>query len=146
MCLLYTADQTCRGSFQRQEFWRNRVRRAMRLVSYRTDATHSFAYNIYGYRNLFTLILTTSLSHVFNDVVHIRYWLSAVLYCVAASNRCNACKLVWYCSQQCQTTDWPRHKTECEDKPTQGHQGTPAPGTGDHKYEVAWLLLMGFNV
>ena len=78
MCLLYTADQTCRGSFQRQEFWRNRVRRAMRLVSYRTDATHNLAYNIYGYRNLFTLVLTTSLSHVFNDVVHVHLFTFAI--------------------------------------------------------------------
>ncbi|KAJ7861968.1 hypothetical protein B0H14DRAFT_517125 [Mycena olivaceomarginata] len=29
-------------------------------------------------------------------------------------NRCSACKLVSYCSKECQRLDWKNHKTQCK--------------------------------
>jgi len=28
--------------------------------------------------------------------------------------KCSACKLVWYCSEECQLGDWKAHKVECK--------------------------------
>ena len=28
-------------------------------------------------------------------------------------HRCAACRVAWYCSADCQRTDWPRHKHAC---------------------------------
>ena len=32
---------------------------------------------------------------------------------VAALKKCKACRVVYYCSKECQRADWPRHKREC---------------------------------
>ncbi|GIQ79737.1 hypothetical protein KIPB_000428 [Kipferlia bialata] len=32
----------------------------------------------------------------------------------SASNRCGACKEVWYCSDRCQRKHWKEHKLECK--------------------------------
>jgi hypothetical protein len=32
---------------------------------------------------------------------------------VAALKKCKACRVVYYCSKECQRVDWPRHKREC---------------------------------
>ena len=28
--------------------------------------------------------------------------------------KCGGCKLAYWCSVQCQTSDWPKHKAECK--------------------------------
>jgi len=35
--------------------------------------------------------------------------------CTRLKHRCGSCKVTCYCSKECQTSDHPRHKEECED-------------------------------
>ena len=31
----------------------------------------------------------------------------------AGAQRCGRCKLIYYCSKECQAVDWKRHKHQC---------------------------------
>jgi hypothetical protein len=33
-----------------------------------------------------------------------------------AFKRCSKCKTIWYCSKECQVSDWPNHKVVCNKK------------------------------
>lgn len=46
--------------------------------------------------------------------------LRSCFYCdrVGELTRCGACLETWYCSQECQKADWPRHKSKCTKKDT----------------------------
>jgi hypothetical protein len=42
-------------------------------------------------------------------------------------NKCGACQAMYYCSVECQTVDWPKHKGECEQmKATAAEMATKA--------------------
>lgn len=32
----------------------------------------------------------------------------------AGSTQCSRCRAVYYCSGECQSSDWPKHKTSCK--------------------------------
>ncbi len=36
-----------------------------------------------------------------------------------AFKRCSKCKSIWYCSKECQVSDWPNHKVVCNKKAKQ---------------------------
>ena len=44
----------------------------------------------------------------------------------AATNRCSKCRVVFYCSAECQKKDWKKHKNSCKNQYKKGPSPPPS--------------------
>ncbi|KAJ7017731.1 hypothetical protein C8F04DRAFT_425405 [Mycena alexandri] len=59
-----------------------------------------------------------------------------------AANRCSACKMVSYCSTECQRGDWKTHKIQCKVASQSGATGSRVPQVGSSN-QLSELVRVG---
>ena len=105
---IWTSSSTAGYGFQAHredvEKWKRRIIYERLLRGGDEDAKgYSFVHDVLKItadRNVFTAV---------NGCVTCRKSVPAV----AELKKCKACRVVYYCSKECQRADWPRHKREC---------------------------------
>jgi hypothetical protein len=105
---IWTSSSTAGSGFQAHrehvEKWKGRIIYERLLRGGDEDAKgYSFVHDVLKIppdKNVFTSV---------NGCVTCRKSVPAV----AELKKCKACRVVYYCSKECQRADWPRHKREC---------------------------------